>query len=143
MRELIHINIGSCGNTIGLGYFGRICEEHGVLPDGTFRGDSDMQLEQIEACFTERKLGFSPRVLFADTDVQLLEKVMDNMFGNLYQNKIVCHNESIKVHNDLELHHMTENTLESIRKQLEECNCPQGFKLTHSMGGITGSELTS
>ena len=36
---------------------------------------------------------------------------------------------------------MVESVLEVIRKEAENCDCMQGFQLTHSIGGGTGSGL--
>lgn len=36
---------------------------------------------------------------------------------------------------------MVESVLDVIRKEAENCECIQGFQLTHSLGGGTGSGL--
>ena len=41
---------GQCGNQIGAKFWEVIADEHGIDPTGTYHGDSDLQLERIEAC---------------------------------------------------------------------------------------------
>lgn len=35
--------------------------------------------------------------------------------------------------------YLVDNVLDVVRKEVEECDCLQGFQLTHSLGGGTGS----
>ena len=36
---------------------------------------------------------------------------------------------------------LMDNVMEIVRKEAEQCDCLQGFQLTHSLGGGTGSGL--
>ena len=56
MRELVHIQGGQCGNQIGAKFWEVIADEHGIDPTGTYHGDSDLQLERINACLCEFEL---------------------------------------------------------------------------------------
>jgi len=51
MREIVHIQGGQCGNQIGAKFWEVISDEHGVDPTGSYRGDSDLQLERINVYF--------------------------------------------------------------------------------------------
>lgn len=76
MREILHLQTGQCGNQVGLSriallvqrralfepsgvsqigakFWEVISDEHGVDPTGTYRGDSDLQLERINVYFNE------------------------------------------------------------------------------------------
>ena len=50
-REIVHLQAGQCGNQIGSKFWEITSDEHGLLPDGTYNGDSDLQLERIEVIF--------------------------------------------------------------------------------------------
>ena len=52
-REIITLQVGQCGNQIGSKFWEVISEEHGIDPSGTYRGDSDLQLERIDVYFNE------------------------------------------------------------------------------------------
>ena len=59
MREILHMQAGQCGNQIGAKFWEVICDEHGVDPTGTYKGDSDLQLEKINVYFNEATGGNS------------------------------------------------------------------------------------
>ncbi|VDK63495.1 unnamed protein product, partial [Onchocerca ochengi] len=46
-REIITVQIGRCGNRVGTKFWEIIANEHGIEPDGFYRGDSPLQLERI------------------------------------------------------------------------------------------------
>ena len=43
----MHVQAGQCGNQIGTKFWKVTADEHGVVPTGTYHGDSDLQLERI------------------------------------------------------------------------------------------------
>lgn len=53
MREIVHVQAGQCGNQIGAKFWEVISDEHGIQPDGTYKGDSDLQLERINVYYNE------------------------------------------------------------------------------------------
>ena len=44
MREIVHLQIGQCGNQIGTKFWEIISDEHGLDLDGEFTGESDLQV---------------------------------------------------------------------------------------------------
>ena len=50
MREIVHLQIGQCGNQIGTKFWEIISDEHGLDLDGEFTGESDLQVER-SACY--------------------------------------------------------------------------------------------
>lgn len=75
MREIVHIQIGQCGNGISsrvfffylfidvvfvilrfwffFQFWQVICDEHGIDQSGKYIGESDLQLQRINVYFTE------------------------------------------------------------------------------------------
>ena len=41
------------GNQIGAKFWEVISDEHGIQPDGTYKGDSELQLERINVYYNE------------------------------------------------------------------------------------------
>jgi hypothetical protein len=39
VREIVHIQVGQCGNQIGLNFWNTMRSEHKLEPDGLFSGD--------------------------------------------------------------------------------------------------------
>ncbi|VDO82947.1 unnamed protein product [Onchocerca flexuosa] len=57
-RAIVTVQIGRCGNQVGTKFWERIANEHGIEPDGIYRGDSPLQLERIGVYFDETKTLF-------------------------------------------------------------------------------------
>ena len=69
MREIIHIQVGQCGNLIGNEFWEAISSEHGIDPTGSFHGTSDEQLQQINVYYNEASDGhYFPRSVLVDLD---------------------------------------------------------------------------
>ncbi|TRY92533.1 hypothetical protein DNTS_035225 [Danionella cerebrum] len=49
MREIVHLQIGQCGNQIGSKFWEVISDEHGINRVGAYEGDMAVQLERV--CF--------------------------------------------------------------------------------------------
>ena len=38
MREIVHLQVGQCGNNIGTQFWQTISDEHGINPHGQYEG---------------------------------------------------------------------------------------------------------
>ena len=86
MREIVHIQGGQCGNQIGAKFWEVICDEHGVDPTGTYRGDSDLQLERINVYFNEATGGrYVPRAILMDLEPGTMDSVRAGPFGQIFR----------------------------------------------------------
>ncbi|GLH01621.1 Tubulin alpha-1C chain [Gryllus bimaculatus] len=112
MREIVHLQGGQCGNQIGTKFWELISREHGVERTGAVAAASSLQLERINL--------FRP----------------DNfVFG-----QSGAGNNWAKGHYT-EGAELVDMVLDVVRKEAENCDCLQGFQLTHSLGGGTGSGM--
>uniref|UniRef100_F1LH51 Tubulin beta-1 chain n=1 Tax=Ascaris suum TaxID=6253 RepID=F1LH51_ASCSU len=69
MREIVHVQAGQCGNQIGAKFWEVISDEHGIQPDGSYKGDSDLQLERINVYYNEASGGkYVPRAILVDLE---------------------------------------------------------------------------
>jgi len=69
MREIVHLQVGQCGNQIGAKFWSVISDEHGIQGDGTYKGDSDLQLERINVYYNEGQKGkYVPRAVMVDLE---------------------------------------------------------------------------
>lgn len=57
MREIVHIQVGQCGNQIGSKFWEVISDEHGIDPSGTYTGSDSLQLDRINVYFNESGSG--------------------------------------------------------------------------------------
>ncbi|KAB0794331.1 hypothetical protein PPYR_11534 [Photinus pyralis] len=149
MREIVHIQIGQAGNNIGSKFWEVISDEHGVDPRGHFHGDSDLQLERINVYFNEVTGGrFVPRAILVDLEPGTLDVVRSEPFGRLFRpdNMISGHagaGNNFAKGRYTEGAELCDYMLDVVRKEAEGCDCMQGFQLTHSIGGGTGSGMGS
>lgn len=54
MREIVHLQVGQCGNQIGNSFWEAISGEHGIDTNGEYKGlNRKLQLERINVYYNE------------------------------------------------------------------------------------------
>ena len=149
MREIIQLQVGNCGNKIGMNFWDLVFKEHGLTPSGDFKGQSRLQQERLAVYFNEtHTTKYTPRAILVDLDAEVLDQVQstaisqsmdrDNFIGgksqtgNIYSKGFYSEGSFI-----------IDEVLEAVQKQSEMCDSLHGFQLCHSISGGTGSGLTS
>jgi len=147
MREIVHLQTGQCGNQIGAKFWEVISEEHGIDPAGNFTGDSDLQLERIDVYYNEASGGkYVPRAVLVDLEPGTMDSVRAGPFGALFRPDNFVFGQSGAGNNWAKGHYtegaeLVDSVLDVVRKEAEACECLQGFQITHSLGGGTGSGM--
>ncbi|XP_060718430.1 tubulin beta-4B chain-like isoform X5 [Tachysurus vachellii] len=147
MREIVHLQAGQCGNQIGAKFWEVISDEHGIDPTGTYHGDSDIQLERINVYFNEATGGkYVPRAVLVDLEPGTMDSVRSGPFGQVFRPDNFVFGQSGAGNNWAKGHYtegaeLVDSVLDVVRKEAESCDCLQGFQLTHSLGGGTGSGM--
>ncbi|CAF1438140.1 unnamed protein product [Adineta steineri] len=147
MREIITIQIGQAGNSIGEKFWEYICNEHGINPSGIFQGENDLQLERINVYFSEAKSGrYVPRSIFTDLEQNSLNKIRNSTYGNLFHPEFMINGKTSTSNNFAkgfftEGAEMLPELIEIIRKITEECDLVHGFQFVHSVSGGSGGGL--
>lgn len=124
-----------------------ISNEHGISPNGHFTGSSSLQWERLSVYYRE---GFNEthyaRAICADTDPTFVGKLKNSPMSNIFSPDNVVHG-SEGTGNNFAKGFYTEGAdiidtlLEVIRREAENCDNVQGFKIMHSLGGGTGSGM--
>nr|XP_055121020.1 tubulin beta-1 chain isoform X6 [Symphalangus syndactylus] len=135
MREIVHIQIGQCGNQIGAKFWEMIGEEHGIDLAGSDRGASALQLERISVYYNEaysRK--YVPRAVLVDLEPGTMDSIRSSKLGALFQPDSFVHGNSGAGNNWAKGHYtegaeLIENVLEMVRHESESCDCLQGFQI--------------
>ncbi|CAK5017955.1 unnamed protein product [Meloidogyne enterolobii] len=140
MREIVHIQAGQCGNQIGSKFWEVISDEHGIQPDGTYKGESDLQLERINVYYNEA------HAILVDLEPGTMDSIKAGPDGQLFRPDNFVFGQSGAGNNWAKGHYtegaeLVDNVLDVVRKEAEGCDCLQGFQLTHSLGGGTGSGM--
>uniref|UniRef100_A0A8C9XC88 Tubulin beta chain n=1 Tax=Sander lucioperca TaxID=283035 RepID=A0A8C9XC88_SANLU len=145
MREIVHLQAGQCGNQIGSKFWEVISDEHGIDPTGSYHGDSDLQLDRINVYYNEASGMFlkQPWVLNFPSPLTCFSR----HHGLCELNLDSCFTGQSGAGNNWAKGHYTEgaelvdSVMDVVRKEAESCDCLQGFQLTHSLGGGTGSGM--
>ncbi|KAF9818378.1 hypothetical protein SFRURICE_017800, partial [Spodoptera frugiperda] len=128
-----------------------ISDEHGVDPNGIYKGESDLQLERIKVeedhPMTSPVLGkYVPRAVLVDLEPGTMDSVRSGPYGQLFRPDNFVFGQSGAGNNWAKGHYtegaeLVDAVMDVIRKEAEGCDCLQGFQLTHSLGGGTGSGM--
>nr|CDS28127.1 beta tubulin [Hymenolepis microstoma] len=147
MREIVHIQAGQCGNQIGAKFWEVISDEHGIDPTGSYHGDSDLQLERINVYYNEASgTKYVPRAILVDLEPGTMDSVRAGPFGQLFRPDNFVFGQSGAGNNWAKGHYtegaeLVDAVQDVVRREAECCDCLQGFQLTHSLGGGTGSGM--
>lgn len=112
-----------------------------------YSGSNSLQLDKINTYFTESHTGkFVPRSFFVDLDPAAIDGVLNGKYSNFFHEDKTISGVQGGSNNYAKGHHtdgaeLVCPTLEMIRKDVEICDCLQGFQITHSLGGGCGSGL--
>lgn len=147
MREIVHIQAGQCGNQIGSKFWNTISEEHGIDESGVYIGTSPTQLERINVYYNEALGGkYVPRAVLVDLEPGTMDSVRSGPSGSLFRPDNFIYGQSGAGNNWAKGHYtegaeLVDSVLDVVRKEVENCDCLQGFQLAHSLGGGTGSGM--
>ncbi|BGO88442.1 hypothetical protein NBRC10512_004529 [Rhodotorula toruloides] len=146
-REIVHLQTGQCGNQIGTAFWETVTEEHGLGPDGVYHGDNDLQLERMQVYFNEAAANkYVPRAVLVDLEPGTLDVIRSSPMGELFRPDNMVAAQSSAGNNWANKYRpdgaeLVDQVMDVVRKEAENCDCLQGFQLTHSLGGGTGSGM--
>eukprot|EP00816_Leptocylindrus_hargravesii_P001614 CAMPEP_0196803170 /NCGR_PEP_ID=MMETSP1362-20130617/2566_1 /TAXON_ID=163516 /ORGANISM="Leptocylindrus danicus, Strain CCMP1856" /LENGTH=445 /DNA_ID=CAMNT_0042174615 /DNA_START=89 /DNA_END=1426 /DNA_ORIENTATION=+ len=147
MREIVHLQAGQCGNQIGTKFWEVMSQEHGIQSDGTYGGNLDLQLERINVYFNEGMNGrYVPRAVLTDLEPGTMDAIRAGNMGKVFRPDNFVFGQSGAGNNWAKGHYtegaeLVDSIMDVVRKEAESCDMLQGFQITHSMGGGTGSGM--
>ncbi|KAI0431923.1 tubulin beta chain [Xylaria sp. FL1042] len=147
MREIVHLSTGQCGNQVGASFWQTVSREHGLDDNGNYQGSSTLQLERIGVYFNEATINkFVPRAILVDLEPGTMDAVRSGHFRNMFRPDNLIFGKSGAGNNWAKGHYtegaeLVDQVLEVVRREAEGCDCLQGFQVTHSLGGGTGSGM--
>jgi tubulin beta len=147
MREIVHLQVGQCGNQIGSKFWQVISDEHGIDNTGVYKGQDDLQLERISVYYNEAQGGkYVPRAILVDLEPGTMDAVKSGAFGQLFRPDNFVFGQSGAGNNWAKGHYtegaeLIDSVLDVVRKEAESCDCLQGFQIAQSLGGGTGSGM--
>lgn len=146
MKEIVSIHIGQAGCQIGHACWELFCLEHGIEPDGRIRSnccDSSML-----TFFEDIGHKFTPRMIYVDLETTVLNEVRQGIYRDLFHpSRIITGREDAASNYARAFFtlgpELIEEIFNQIRRLVEQTNSLQSFLVFHSLGGGTGSGLTS
>ena len=87
-----------------------------------------------------------PRAVLVDLEPGTMDSVRSGPFGQIFRPDNFVFGQSGAGNNWAKGHYtegaeLVDSVLDVVRKESEGCDCLQGFQLTHSLGGGTGSGM--
>jgi len=146
-REIVCIAGGQCGNQIGAKFWEVICKEHHINKAGEYEGELDYELERISVYYNEASASrYVPRCILMDLEPGTMDSVRAGEFGQIFRPDNFVFGQSGAGNNWAKGHYtegaeLIDSVLDVVRKEAEGCDCLQGFQITHSLGGGTGSGM--
>ncbi|KAH7012871.1 beta-tubulin [Ilyonectria destructans] len=147
MREIVHLQVGQCGNQVGSAFWQTISGEHGLDSSGVYNGTSDLQLARMNVYFNETSSNkYVPRAVLVDLEPGAMDAVLSGPFGQLFRlDNFVFGQSSAGINwakgRYTEGDEFVDEVLDVVRREAEGCDSLQGFQITHSLGGGTGSGM--
>ena len=92
MRELIHLQVGQCGNQVGSSFWQTLNAEHGLDSEGRFCGDNSLQQERINVFYTEGAgERYVARAVLVDLEPGPVERLRNSALGGIFRpDNFVC-----------------------------------------------------
>ncbi len=145
-REVIMIHVGQAGLQVGADYWKLICKEHNLDLQGNIVGES---LGTPEVFFMKASGGkLVPRAILVDTEPKTIREKSEVDLPKFFDPKNLVYGKYGGANNYAkgylgEGREMIDKVMDAVRKEVEKTNSLQGFIMTHSIGGGTGSGLSS
>ncbi|KAF7131364.1 hypothetical protein CNMCM5793_004535 [Aspergillus hiratsukae] len=124
-----------------------ISNEHGIDGNGRYNGTSDLQLERMNVYFNEVNAStYVPRAVLVDLEPGTMDAIKSGPYGNLFRPDNFVFGQSSAGNNWAKGHYtegaeLVDQVIDVVRREAEHCDYLQGFQITHSLGGGTGSGM--
>jgi len=147
VREILHVQVGQCGNQIGNRFWQTVIGEHNLKGDGYYEGDNaENDLSKANVYLREAGDRWVPRACLVDLEPGTVDVIKASPVGTLFKPDNFVFGASGAGNNWAKGHYtegaeLIEEALDVLRKEVENCECPQGFQICQSLGGGTGSGM--
>jgi len=147
VREILHLQVGQCGNQIGNRFWQTVISEHNLDGNGFYEGSNPaVDLDKVSVYMRAAGERYVPRACLIDLEPGTVDVIKASPVGTLFKPDNFVFGASGAGNNWAKGHYtegaeLIEEALDVVRKEVENCDCPQGFQITHSLGGGTGSGM--
>merc|ERR1712012_625178 len=119
----------------------------GIDGAGYYQGENAaMDLDKVSVYMRSAGERYVPRACLIDLEPGTVDVIKASPVGTLFKPDNFVFGASGAGNNWAKGHYtegaeLIEETLDVVRKEVENCDCPQGFQICHSLGGGTGSGM--
>ncbi|KAA8901642.1 hypothetical protein DIURU_003170 [Diutina rugosa] len=135
------------GGIIGAAFWETICGEHDLDYSGNYHEGDPIRKQKLDVYFNEASSGkYVPRAVLVDLEPGTSDAIKQSKIANLFRPDNFIFGQS-SAGNVWAKGHYTEgaelvdSVLDIVRREAEGCDSLQGFQITHSLGGGTGSGM--
>ncbi|KAL9968424.1 hypothetical protein ACROYT_G026801 [Oculina patagonica] len=152
-REIITLQIGQCGNQIGMEFWKQLCAEHGIRPDGILEDFATDGTDRKDVFFLSGKAAddehYIPRAVLLDLEPRVIDGITSSPYANLYnpENMYTSKHGGGAGNNWAsgfsQAERLHEETFDIIDREADGSDSLEGFVMCHSIAGGTGSGMGS
>jgi len=149
-REIITLQVGQCGNQVGTEFWKRLCAEHGINNEGMIEDFATDGSDRKDVFFYQADdEHYLPRAILVDLEPRVINNIRTGPFRNLYNpENFFIHKEGGGAGNNWadgydQGESVAEDIMEMLDREADGSDSLEGFILTHSIAGGTGSGMGS
>ncbi|KAF1983955.1 tubulin-domain-containing protein [Aulographum hederae CBS 113979] len=149
-REIITIQAGQCGNSVGSQFWQQLCQEHGISQDGNLEEFATEGGDRKDVFFYQSDdTRYIPRAILLDLEPRVINSIQTGAYKNIYNpENFYVHKEGTGAGNNWAAGYsmgeqVHEEVMDMIDREADGSDSLEGFMLLHSIAGGTGSGLGS
>lgn len=150
MREILSIHVGQCGNQIADRFWRLILKEHGLHESGAVRDTAVVKSNTNQEVFFHkvREGKYVPRAVLVDLEPGVIARIESGEMAELFDEGSIIRKLPGAANNwargyNVEGERVIDQIMNTIDSAVEKTEALQGFLITHSIGGGSGSGLGS
>lgn len=144
------LQLGQCGNQIGFEFWKKLCKEHGISKEGILEEHATEGLDRKDVFFYQADdEHYIPRSVLLDLEPRVINNIMNSEYKKLYNpENIYLAKDGGGAGNNWasgwsQGQQLYEDIFDIIDREADGSDSLEGFVLTHSIAGGTGSGMGS
>ena len=149
-REIITLQVGQCGNQIGMEFWKQLCNEHGIGPEGIVQEHAINGDDRKDVFFYQADDDhYIPRAILVDLEPRVIKSIQNSAYSKLYNPENIFMSKegggagNVWARGYSEGERFQEEIMEMIDREADGSDSLEGFILIHSINGGTGSGFGS
>ena len=148
MREILSIHVGQCGNQIADCFWRLLLKEHGLQENGVVKDNNVVKSNSHQEVFFHkvREGKYAPRAVLVDLEPGVIARIESGEMKELFDEGSIISKLPGAANNWARGYHVEgerviDQIMNTIDSAVEKTQSLQGFLITHSLGGGSGSGL--